>query len=48
MGATLSDRYVHQQKGTAKVVADHEKIRKDLIKVRSKTAMHSIIKVIFI
>ena len=34
MGATLSDRYVHQQKGTAKVVADHEKIRKDLMKVR--------------
>ena len=33
MGATLSDRYVSQQKGTAKVMADHEKLRKDLLKV---------------
>ena len=33
VGASLSERYVSQQEGTAKVMANHEKLRKDLIKV---------------
>ena len=33
MGATLSERYVSTQKGTAKIMADHEKMRKELRKV---------------
>ena len=33
MGASLSERYQSQQKGTAKMMADHETLRKDLMKV---------------
>ena len=33
VGASLSERYVSHQKGTAKVMADYEKLRKDLMKV---------------
>jgi len=33
VGASLSERYVSHQKGTAKVSADYEKVRKDLAKV---------------
>ncbi|XP_041354771.1 centrosomal protein of 290 kDa-like [Gigantopelta aegis] len=32
MGATLTERYTSQQKGTAKLMADFEKMRQDLIK----------------
>ncbi|XP_055955000.1 centrosomal protein of 290 kDa-like [Patella vulgata] len=32
MGATLSDRYTSQQKGTAKMMTDYEKLRKELLK----------------
>ena len=41
MGATLSDRYVSHQKGTAKVVADHDKLRKDLMKVNVEAFVYS-------
>lgn len=34
MGATLSERYTSTQKGTAKMMTDYEKMRKDLIKVQ--------------
>ena len=33
MGATLSERYTTTQKGTAKMMTDYEKMRKDLMKV---------------
>ena len=33
MGSTLSERYTSQQKGTAKMMNDYEKMRKDLMKV---------------
>lgn len=33
MGATLSERYTSTQKGTAKMMTDYEKMRKDLMKV---------------
>jgi hypothetical protein len=33
MGATLSERYTSQQKGTAKMMNDYEQMRKDLAKV---------------
>lgn len=33
MGASLSERYVTQQKSTAKVMQEHDRLRKDLIKV---------------
>ena len=33
VGATLSERYTSQQKGTAKMMNDYEKMRKDLMKV---------------
>jgi hypothetical protein len=36
MGANLSERYVSQQEGTAKVMANQEKLRKDLLKVGSQ------------
>ncbi|XP_071137463.1 centrosomal protein of 290 kDa-like isoform X1 [Mytilus edulis] len=32
MGSTLSERYTSQQKGTAKMMTDYEKMRKDLMK----------------
>jgi hypothetical protein len=32
MGATLSERYTSQQKGTVKMMTDYEKMRKDLYK----------------
>ncbi|XP_071113169.1 centrosomal protein of 290 kDa-like [Haliotis cracherodii] len=32
MGATLSDRYTSQQKGTARLMNDYEKMRKELMK----------------
>ena len=35
MGASLSERYTSQQKGTAKVMAEHDRLRKDLLKVRT-------------
>ena len=41
MGASLSERYVSQQKGTAKVMADYEKLRKDFMKVRYKAKSRS-------
>ena len=34
MGATLSERYTSQQKGTVKMMTDYEKMRKDLMKVK--------------
>ncbi|KAK7503000.1 hypothetical protein BaRGS_00005626, partial [Batillaria attramentaria] len=34
MGATLSERYTSQQKGTAKMMNDHENMRKELAKER--------------
>ena len=34
MGATLSERYTSQQKGTAKMMNDFEQMRKDLARVR--------------
>ncbi|KAL8608881.1 hypothetical protein ACOMHN_056045 [Nucella lapillus] len=34
MGATLSERYTSQQKGTAKMMNDYEQMRKDLAKER--------------
>ena len=34
MGASLSQRYETQQKGTAKIMADHDRLGKDLMKVR--------------
>ena len=33
MGATLSERYTSTQKGTAKMMNDYEKMRKDLMRV---------------
>lgn len=33
MGATLSERYTSQQKGTAKMMNDYEQMRKELGKV---------------
>ena len=33
MGATLSERYTSQQKGTAKMMNDYEQMRKELAKV---------------
>ena len=33
MGATLSERYTSAQKGTAKMMNDYEKMRKDLMRV---------------
>ncbi len=33
MGSSLSDRYNMQQKGTAKIMSDHERLRQELIKV---------------
>ena len=36
MGATLSERYTSQQKGTAKMMNDYEKMRKDLMRVSCK------------
>lgn len=35
MGATLSERYTSTQKGTAKMMTDYEKMRKDLMKVQN-------------
>jgi len=32
IGAGLSERYVSKQKGTAKIMSDYEKVRKDLVK----------------
>ena len=34
MGSSLSERYTSQQRGTAKIMSDHDKLRKELIKVR--------------
>jgi hypothetical protein len=33
MGSSLSDRYTSQQKATAKIMADYENMRRDLLKV---------------
>ena len=33
MGASLSERYVSQQKGTARVMVEHDRLRRDLQKV---------------
>ena len=33
MGATLSERYSAKEKGTAKVMLEHERIRKELLQV---------------
>ena len=37
MGATLSERYTSQQKGTAKMMNDYEQMRKELGKVLFRT-----------
>ena len=39
MGAQLSERYVSQQKGTQKMMASYDSLRRDLMKVRG-TATH--------
>lgn len=43
MGATLSERYTSTQKGTAKMMTDYEKMRKDLMKVQ-KLALYKILR----
>ena len=34
VGSSLSERYTSSQKGTAKIMSDYEKQRKELIRVR--------------
>ena len=39
MGATLSERYTSQQRGTAKIMSEHEQMRKDLAKVSNSCVL---------
>ena len=33
MGASLSDRYLSQQRGTAKIMTEHDRLRRELLQV---------------
>ena len=41
MGAQLSERYMSQQKGTAKMMSDYDKLRRDLLKVSQRHDMQN-------
>ena len=42
VGASLSDRYLSQQRGTAKIMTEHDRLRKELMQVGKRLKSQSV------